>query len=91
MSVLLSTNCGNAVERASAYGIFAGKPKHTAILRFTPERARWVAELRISYADPRELVIDILRHDEEDEIIEPATLRLPYEQLEAVLDQYRDK
>lgn len=29
---------------ASSYGIFAGKPKHTAILRFTPERARWVAE-----------------------------------------------
>jgi hypothetical protein len=36
MSVLLSINCINAVERASAYGIFAGKPKHTAILRFTP-------------------------------------------------------
>src|SRR5574340_551658 len=28
---------------ASSYGIFAGKPKHTAVLRFTPERARWVA------------------------------------------------
>lgn len=27
---------------ASAYGIFAGKPKAKAILRFTPERARWV-------------------------------------------------
>lgn len=31
---------------ASAYGIFAGRPKHTAVLRFTPERARWVAEER---------------------------------------------
>jgi predicted DNA-binding transcriptional regulator YafY len=29
---------------ASSYGIFAGPAKHTAILRFTPERARWVAE-----------------------------------------------
>ncbi|OGS97551.1 MAG: transcriptional regulator [Gallionellales bacterium RIFCSPLOWO2_02_FULL_57_47] len=29
---------------ASSYGIFAGKPKHTAVLRFTPERARWVAD-----------------------------------------------
>jgi len=29
---------------AEGYGIFAGKPKHTALLRFTPERARWVAE-----------------------------------------------
>jgi predicted DNA-binding transcriptional regulator YafY len=29
---------------ASAYGIFAGKPKHTAILRFSAKRSRWVAE-----------------------------------------------
>lgn len=29
---------------ASAYGIFAGKPKHTAVLRFSAERSRWVAE-----------------------------------------------
>jgi predicted DNA-binding transcriptional regulator YafY len=29
---------------ASSYGIFAGVARHTAILRFTPERARWVAE-----------------------------------------------
>jgi len=29
---------------ASAYGIFAGAATHTAILRFTPERARWVAD-----------------------------------------------
>lgn len=26
------------------YGIFAGEARHTAILRFTPERARWVSE-----------------------------------------------
>jgi proteasome accessory factor C len=29
---------------SSSYGIFAGKPKYTAVLRFTPERARWVAD-----------------------------------------------
>lgn len=29
---------------ASSYGIFAGKAKRKAVLRFTPERARWVAE-----------------------------------------------
>ena len=29
---------------ASSYGIFAGAPQNTAILRFTPERARWVAD-----------------------------------------------
>ena len=28
---------------ASSYGIFAGNPQHRAKLRFTPERARWVA------------------------------------------------
>ena len=29
---------------ASSYGIFAGEPEHSAVLRFTPERARWVAD-----------------------------------------------
>ncbi len=31
---------------ASAYGIFSGKPKARAVLRFSPERARWVAAER---------------------------------------------
>jgi predicted DNA-binding transcriptional regulator YafY len=31
---------------ASSYGIFAGKANKTAILRFSPERARWVADER---------------------------------------------
>jgi proteasome accessory factor C len=31
---------------ASAYGIFAGKSTKTAVLRFTAERARWVADER---------------------------------------------
>lgn len=78
---------------ASSYGIFAGKPKHTAVLRFTPERARWVAdehwhpqqqgrfledsryELRIPYSDSRELIMDILKHGAEVEVIEPEELR----------------
>lgn len=29
---------------AESYGIFAGRPKHKALLRFTPARARWVAD-----------------------------------------------
>jgi predicted DNA-binding transcriptional regulator YafY len=29
---------------ASAYGIFAGIPKHRALLRFSGESARWVAD-----------------------------------------------
>lgn len=31
---------------ASAYGIFSGKAIKTAVLRFSPERARWVADER---------------------------------------------
>lgn len=30
----------------TSYGIFAGRPKRKAVLRFSPERARWVAEER---------------------------------------------
>jgi len=78
---------------ASAYGIFAGKANKTAVLRFSPERARWVAderwhpeqtgqyltdgryELRIPYRDSRELVMDILRHGSEVEVLEPEALR----------------
>lgn len=78
---------------ASSYGIFAGEPKHTAVLRFTPERARWVAdehwhpqqqsqmledgsyELHIPYSDPRELVMDILKHGAQVEVLAPQTLR----------------
>lgn len=78
---------------AEGYGIFAGEAKYTAILRFTAERARWIAderwhpqqqgqwlesgeyELHIPYADPRELVMDILRHVPEVEVIAPEELR----------------
>ncbi len=92
---------------ASSYGIFAGKPKYTAVLRFTPERARWVAEehwhpqqhgaflkdgsyeLRIPYADPRELVMDILQHGAEVKVIEPVSLRQQLQQqLQQALKQY---
>jgi predicted DNA-binding transcriptional regulator YafY len=92
----------------SAYGIFAGKPKHTAILRFTPERARWVAdehwhpqqqnqwledgsyELRIPYSDPRELVMDVLKHGGEVEVIAPESLRNALaEHLQNALGRYR--
>ena len=78
---------------ASAYGIFAGKANKTAVLRFSAERARWVAderwhpeqvgqfltdgryELRIPYRDDRELVMDILKHGPEVEVVEPQALR----------------
>ena len=78
---------------ASSYGIFAGKANKTAVLRFSPERARWVAderwhpeqagqfltdgryELRIPYRDDRELVMDVLKHGPDAEVVEPESLR----------------
>jgi len=86
---------GRALDRhfATAYGIFAGEPKEVAVLRFSPERARWVSEeawhprqegrflpdgsyeLRLPYGDPRELVMDILRHGAQVEVLAPGALR----------------
>lgn len=77
---------------ASAYGIFSGKVEHTALLRFSETRARWVAdeiwhpkqvgtwladgryELEIPYSDERELLMDIMRHLPEVEILSPPEL-----------------
>ena len=62
-------------------------------LRFSAERARWVAderwhpeqsgqyltdgryELRIPYRDERELVMDIMRHGADVEVLSPDSLR----------------
>jgi predicted DNA-binding transcriptional regulator YafY len=93
---------------ASSYGIFAGKANKTAILVFSSERARWVAderwhpkqvgqfltdgryELRIPYRDPRELIMDILRHGAEVEVIKPEGLRQQLAaELGRALSQYR--
>ena len=78
---------------ASSYGIFAGKANKIALLRFSAERARWVADerwhpeqvgqfgtdgrydLRIPYRDARELVMDILRHGADVEVVSPEALR----------------
>lgn len=78
---------------AAGYGIFAGAAQHLAILRFTPARARWVADerwhpqqqgewladgsflLQIPYADHRELIMDIMRHLPEVEVITPKELK----------------
>lgn len=78
---------------STAYGIFGGKADKVAVLRFTPERARWVAderwhpeqegawlpdgayELRIPYRESRELLMDVMRHGEGVEVLEPLGLR----------------
>jgi len=93
---------------ATAYGIFAGRPRHTARLRFTAARARWVANetwhpqqyghldgdgsyiLEIPYSDARELVMDILKHGPEVEVVSPASLRaLLRKALELTLARYQ--
>ena len=92
---------------ASAYGIFSGRANKTAVLRFSAERARWVAderwhprqvgqfltdgryELRIPYRDDRELLMDILRHGPEVEVVGPESLRKAVaERLKSALAQY---
>jgi predicted DNA-binding transcriptional regulator YafY len=94
---------------ASAYGIFSGKANKTAVLRFTAERARWVAderwhprqtgqyltdgryELSIPYRDERELVMDILRHGPEVEVLSPRALRQTVRAaLARALDRYNE-
>ena len=77
----------------SGYGIFAGSKVKWAKLRFSAERARWVAAetwhprqrgrfdeqgrwlLELPYADPRELVMDILRHVPEVDVLGPVGLK----------------
>ena len=79
---------------SSGYGIFAGSPTDTAVLRFTSERARWVEaevwhpcqrgerfqdgsyQLTIPYSDPRELVMDILKHGASVRVESPEELRM---------------
>ena len=92
---------------ASGYGIFSGRDVQWAMLRFTPERARWVATeqwhpqqrsrfdsdgsyvLELPYSDHRELVMDILRHGPEVEVLGPEDLRRTVRQaLTAALNLY---
>lgn len=92
---------------ASAYGIFGGKADNVATLRFTAERARWVAdekwhpqqegtwlsdgryELRLPYRNSHELVMDIMRHGPNVEVIGPEELRAEVQQqLRRALAQY---
>jgi predicted DNA-binding transcriptional regulator YafY len=79
-------------ELGNGYGIFAGRKTQTAVLRFTPERARWVANeqwhpkqkgyekdgcyfLEVPYSNDKELIMDILRHGPDVEVLAPKSLR----------------
>lgn len=77
----------------SGYGIFSGSKVKWAKLRFSQERARWVAVeqwhpqqkgniepdgsyfLEIPYTDDRELLMDILKHGADVDVIAPDALR----------------
>lgn len=91
----------------AGYGIFSGRAVAWARLRFSPERARWVALeqwhpkqrgrmlrngrylLELPYADDRELIMDILRHVPEVEVLAPAKLRRAVaDRLRAGLEQH---
>jgi proteasome accessory factor C len=64
---------------AVSYGIFAGAPQQTAVLRFSPERARWVAK-------------EQWHRDQEGRFLEDGRyeLRLPYSNaLELTMDVLR--
>ena len=80
-------------ELESGYGIFSGADTREALLRFSPEAARWVSReswhprqhgeydaegyfrLRVPYSQDTELIMDILRHGPEVEVLEPPELR----------------
>ncbi len=80
-------------ELGAGYGIFAGRSTRKAKLRFSAERARWVADevwhpkqkggfdedgryvLEFPYSDDRELMMDILKHGPEVEVLSPLELR----------------
>jgi predicted DNA-binding transcriptional regulator YafY len=91
----------------AGYGVFSGPETKTAVLRFTPTRARWVAQeiwhprqqsawdeaghyiLRVPYADETELLMDILRHGPDVEVLSPEGLRAHVRSaLEAALAGY---
>ena len=92
----------------SSYGIFRGKATQIAKLRFTPERARWVAHeewhpdqlgafeqdgsylLEFPFHNDTELVMDILRHGAEVEVVAPTALRVALrKQLERLSMMYQ--
>jgi predicted DNA-binding transcriptional regulator YafY len=92
-------------ELESGYGIFSGAATREAVLRFSPQLARWVSRetwhpeqrseydsdgyylLRVPYSQDTELVMDILKHGPEVEVLEPPQLR---EKVAARIDAMRE-
>lgn len=93
---------------ASGYGIFSGRKVQWATLRFTPERARYVAleewhskqrarwekdgayVLEVPFSSEKELVMDILKHGADVEVVAPASLRAEVrKRAQAAADLYK--
>jgi len=96
-------------ELASGYGIFSGAKTQRAELRFSPARARWVAQeqwhpeqhshfdeqgyfhLSVPYSQTPELIMDILKHADEVEVLAPASLRQQVRQtIRSMMSCYED-
>lgn len=94
-------------ELSSGYGIFSGAETQWAELRFTPERARWVAQeqwhpqqranfdaqgfyqLAVPFSQPPELLMEILKHGSQVEVLAPPGLRrLVMQTIEAMAKNY---
>ncbi|UCH47300.1 MAG: YafY family transcriptional regulator [Betaproteobacteria bacterium] len=92
----------------AGYGIFSGEKVQWAKLRFSSQRARWVAAeewhpqqrssfdeagryiLEVPYSQDPELMMDILKHGAEVEVLSPPELRERVAlQLSAAAHQYR--
>jgi predicted DNA-binding transcriptional regulator YafY len=92
----------------SSYGIFSGEVLSWATLRFTAERAKWVAserwhpnqearvlkdgsyELKVPYADDRELIMDIMKYGGDCTVVSPpALVKRVVEEFERAQGRYK--
>lgn len=97
-------------QLGTGYGIFSGSEVYWAVLKFSPERARWVAserwhpeqegrylkdgfyELKIPYADDREIIMDILKYGADCQVLEPQSLiERVREQAQEVIRTYNNQ
>jgi len=93
---------------SGGYGIYGGKSKRHAVLRFSIHASRWVSNeewhpdqvgefdaegryvLKIPYADPTELIMDILRQGHHVEVLKPVALRREIQkEAELIIENYK--
>jgi predicted DNA-binding transcriptional regulator YafY len=90
------------------FGIFGGRARHKARLRFSTERSRWIKDevwhigqqsswdgdnlvLEVPYSNETEIIMEILRHGPDVEVMAPPKLRQRIaELLQLAAQPYRD-